>query len=342
MLSDVIVAFDHLKHTTTVLANVDADETVDAGYERAVAAIREVRERLAGPLPAAGRAAAGAAGAAVELEHGARGVRGHGGADHGVRARGRRLPGRPVPALERATGLEPFSIYRGLRAVNPSPYMYFLDFEDFQLVGASPEPLVTVTGDRVDDPPDRRHAPARRLAGGRPAHRRGAAGRREGARRARDARRPRPQRPRARVRLRHGRGRDVHGRRDLLARHPHRLERRRPAAARRRPGRRAALRAPRGDAVRRAQGARDGDHRGARAGQARRLRRRGRLPLLHGRPRHLHLHPHGRLQGRRGPRAGGRRDGRRRQAGLRVRGVAAKARGVVRAIELAVRQPEWP
>ena len=44
--------------------------------------------------------------------------------------------------------VEAFSIYRGLRAVNPSPYMYFLDFEDFQIAGASPESLVTVTGRR--------------------------------------------------------------------------------------------------------------------------------------------------------------------------------------------------
>ena len=58
--------------------------------------------------------------------------------------------------------VEPFSIYRGLRAVNPSPYMYFLDFEDFQIVGASPEPLVTVSGRARLDAPDRRHAPARR------------------------------------------------------------------------------------------------------------------------------------------------------------------------------------
>jgi anthranilate synthase component 1 len=46
-----------------------------------------------------------------------------------------------------------FSIYRGLRAVNPSPYMYFLDFGDFQIAGASPEPLITVTGDRVTTTP---------------------------------------------------------------------------------------------------------------------------------------------------------------------------------------------
>jgi anthranilate synthase component I len=42
-----------------------------------------------------------------------------------------------------------FSIYRGLRAVNPSPYMYFLDFGDFEISGASPEPLITVAGRTV-------------------------------------------------------------------------------------------------------------------------------------------------------------------------------------------------
>ncbi|HET8593121.1 MAG TPA: anthranilate synthase component I family protein, partial [Solirubrobacterales bacterium] len=49
--------------------------------------------------------------------------------------------------------VEPFSIYRGLRAVNPSPYMYFLEFGDLQLAGASPEPLVKVQGRRVETRP---------------------------------------------------------------------------------------------------------------------------------------------------------------------------------------------
>src|SRR4051794_12986332 len=49
--------------------------------------------------------------------------------------------------------VEPFSVYRGLRAINPSPYMYFLDFEDFQIAGASPEALVTVTGRRATQRP---------------------------------------------------------------------------------------------------------------------------------------------------------------------------------------------
>jgi anthranilate synthase component I len=45
--------------------------------------------------------------------------------------------------------VQAFSIYRGLRAVNPSPYMYFLDFGDFEIAGASPEPLITVSGRSV-------------------------------------------------------------------------------------------------------------------------------------------------------------------------------------------------
>lgn len=40
------------------------------------------------------------------------------------------------------TDFSPFQIYRSLRSVNPSPYMYFLDFEDFQIIGASPEVMV--------------------------------------------------------------------------------------------------------------------------------------------------------------------------------------------------------
>ncbi len=43
----------------------------------------------------------------------------------------------------------PFELYRGLRHKNPSPYMYFLQFEDFAVVGASPETLVRVENNEV-------------------------------------------------------------------------------------------------------------------------------------------------------------------------------------------------
>ena len=150
MLSDVIVAFDHLKHTTTVLANVDADD-VDAGYARAVALIAEVRERLSGPMPRAEKTQAAPPSFRSNMPREA---------FEGMVARiveyvraGDAFQVVPSQRWSAPVTSEPFSIYRGLRAINPSPYMYFLDFEDFQVVGASPEPLVTVTGDRVTTRP---------------------------------------------------------------------------------------------------------------------------------------------------------------------------------------------
>ena len=46
--------------------------------------------------------------------------------------------------LSQPTNLPPFDIYRALRTINPSPYMFYLDYGDFQIVGASPEVLVRV------------------------------------------------------------------------------------------------------------------------------------------------------------------------------------------------------
>ncbi len=48
------------------------------------------------------------------------------------------------------TDIDPFSAYRALRLLNPSPYMYFLDFGDLQVVGSSPEALVKLRGDRAE------------------------------------------------------------------------------------------------------------------------------------------------------------------------------------------------
>lgn len=47
------------------------------------------------------------------------------------------------------TDSEPFDVYRRLRSLNPSPYLFYIDYEDFQIVGASPESLVSLNGKRV-------------------------------------------------------------------------------------------------------------------------------------------------------------------------------------------------
>jgi anthranilate synthase component 1 len=57
----------------------------------------------------------------------------------------------------------PLSLYRALRSLNPSPYMYYYDFGEFQVVGASPEILV-----RQEDTPEGRKVTIRPLAGTRP------------------------------------------------------------------------------------------------------------------------------------------------------------------------------
>jgi anthranilate synthase component 1 len=51
--------------------------------------------------------------------------------------------------LEFKTSLDPFAIYRALRQVNPSPYMYFLRMGDMTVLGSSPEMLVKVSGEQV-------------------------------------------------------------------------------------------------------------------------------------------------------------------------------------------------
>jgi len=55
--------------------------------------------------------------------------------------------------LTKETRLHPFEVYRSLRSLNPSPYMYYLNFGEIQVVGASPEPLVRLTGELVESKP---------------------------------------------------------------------------------------------------------------------------------------------------------------------------------------------
>jgi anthranilate synthase component I len=151
MVTDVLLAFDHLRHEVTVLANVLAEDDVERAYEEAAAAIADVRERLRGPVPQAGR------GRRVPPEYTSN--MGPGGyADAVERAKEYIRAGdiyQVVPSQRWSADcpVDAFSIYRGLRAINPSPYMYFLDFEDFEIAGASPETLVTVTGRTVRQRP---------------------------------------------------------------------------------------------------------------------------------------------------------------------------------------------
>ncbi|GMU50973.1 MAG: anthranilate synthase component I [Candidatus Xenobia bacterium] len=55
--------------------------------------------------------------------------------------------------LERRSSADPVNLYRALRILNPSPYMFFLDFGEFQLIGSSPEALVKLDGRTAETHP---------------------------------------------------------------------------------------------------------------------------------------------------------------------------------------------
>jgi anthranilate synthase component I len=151
MISDVLLAFDHLRRELTILANVFAGDDFERAYADAVAAIADVRERLTAPVPVTRREPRDPPQwvSNVGNEGYARGVEV---AKDYIRA-GDIYQVVPSQRWSADAPVEAFSIYRGLRAVNPSPYMYFLDFEDFQIAGASPEVLVTVSGRKVSQRP---------------------------------------------------------------------------------------------------------------------------------------------------------------------------------------------
>ena len=151
MVTDVLLAFDHLRHEVSVLANVLCEGDLERSYEDAVAAIADVRNRLRAPVPAVARARReppeffsnlGPGGYASAVER----------AKEYIRA-GDIYQVVPSQRWNANCPVDAFSIYRGLRAINPSPYMYFLDFEDFEIAGASPESLVKVAGRTVEQRP---------------------------------------------------------------------------------------------------------------------------------------------------------------------------------------------
>src|SRR5436190_10354880 len=155
MVSDLLVVFDHMRHELTLMAYafIDEDADVPAAYAEAVSAITDARERLRGPVPRppipGKERPAPAFTSNMTRERFESSVRAiieyiHAGDAFQVV---------PSQRFSAPCPVEAFSIYRGLRTVNPSPYMYFLDFGDFEIAGASPEPLVKVTGDRVETRP---------------------------------------------------------------------------------------------------------------------------------------------------------------------------------------------
>ncbi|MBI2836151.1 MAG: anthranilate synthase component I [Chloroflexi bacterium] len=147
MFVDTALIFDHVTHKIKVLSHVHLDGDVEVEYEKAVERIDDLVERLGQPLAAA-RPMNGASLSGDETKIASNFSREK--YEESVAkikeyiAAGEAIQVVLSQRLSRPTSAAPFDIYRALRSVNPSPYMFFMDFKDFYLIGASPEILVRV------------------------------------------------------------------------------------------------------------------------------------------------------------------------------------------------------
>ncbi len=150
MLTDALLIFDSLRQTIKVLLNVRLDgKDPRKAYREAVEKINGIVEELKGPVPAGDIGEPVPSGGFVS-SFGPRGA-----FEDAVRkAKDYIMAGDVVQVVlsqrfEKPCTVSPFDIYRALRVVNPSPYMYYMDTGDMQVVGSSPEILVRLEGDKI-------------------------------------------------------------------------------------------------------------------------------------------------------------------------------------------------
>jgi anthranilate synthase component 1 len=149
MFFDRVLAFDHVRQQLHIIATAHVRaESAAKAYARAKKDIADIEKKLSRTLPKSSRKAAKerlAPKFSVKKERFLKDVE---------RAKEYIAAGDIFQLvlsqrMEFTTKLEPFEIYRALRHVNPSPYMYFLRMGDLHVIGSSPEMLVKITGDKI-------------------------------------------------------------------------------------------------------------------------------------------------------------------------------------------------
>ena len=153
MIFDTVLAFDHVKHRILIIANarITGDEDLQALYQFACAKIqfleRELERGLSQAEPASGAPQDVRANQTRETF------------EAGVRTIKERIAAGDIyqavlsQRFEADVTADPFTVYRALRHVNPSPYMYFIRMGGLAIVGSSPEMLVRVEGRRAETHP---------------------------------------------------------------------------------------------------------------------------------------------------------------------------------------------
>lgn len=152
MLADTLLVFDHLTHKIKVVSHAHLDGDVETAYLEAIQKIDRLVERLGQPVPTE-------VPPTVSTESPVSSNLSQAEFEAIVsRTKDYIYAGDIIQAvlsqrLAKRTEASPFAIYRALRSVNPSPYMYYLHLGDFHIVGASPELLVRVEDGVVSNHP---------------------------------------------------------------------------------------------------------------------------------------------------------------------------------------------
>ncbi len=153
MFVDTMLVFDHVTHTIKVLSYVHTQGDIEKSYQEAIAKIDSLIQSLEQPLPANHhqKAAAPLAKDACLLSSNFSQKEFAAGVEKIKQyiTSGEAIQVVLSQRLVQPTDAAPFDIYRALRTVNPSPYMFFLDFADFCIIGASPEILARVDNGMV-------------------------------------------------------------------------------------------------------------------------------------------------------------------------------------------------
>ncbi|MGQ9731622.1 MAG: anthranilate synthase component I [Candidatus Zipacnadales bacterium] len=149
MFAHTIVIFDHVMHRVRVLCNAHVIGDPDMAYEEACARIDETIYALEKPLPPVKRFTitpgtlpkpeASTYPSTLSRDKHRAAV---------LKAKDYIVKGDIIQVvlshrMSTYVNADPFDVYRALRAINPSPYMFYLSFGDLKLIGASPEILVT-------------------------------------------------------------------------------------------------------------------------------------------------------------------------------------------------------
>ncbi len=147
-----VLAFDHLRHRIHIIANIFSDsaaEGLDDKYQDALMRIEQIEKRLIIPISLPSPAVQSAIPAPVSNLSEAKYY-------SNVEIAKRHIHAGDIfqtvlsQRFAMKISCDPFDVYRSLRFINPSPYMFFLRMDNLHLVGASPEMLVKVRNGRVE------------------------------------------------------------------------------------------------------------------------------------------------------------------------------------------------